>query len=743
MREEKRQVSAEERRQNAQQRLAMELRRDMDEKALRSLYKQLGLSKSPFASLNSGEKLAERISAYWFQPRRAYQTVSSLSREEVLALAKAASYGGEFYHDSWIQSLRRAHQGTEKEWNAAIERLMQRGLLIKLSYPSHHYGVGPCYYFPQVLFELIGPFLPQSSALGRLGEPRPGMKVTNAPHLTVSYCAALLCALNQNKVRRNQSGTLNKSDLKRLAKLFPSPLPFPLEASIVMLNLSGALKLDSQQYLEPVPEQVAHVLGSEQRLGLVRLAAIIALHHPLFQMIFAVMFAALPGQWAMPASIEAALVWVRYNLGYLFQELSDAYGPMAIGSYQHEPINRLMEMAANHSFFDALRDETDQIVAVRLSDEFLSLCRVQGSPANQNTASAESKPKDDTLHMQPNFEIIAPPDVPGSMLARLIRFVDLKQMDVVVTYRLTASSCRRAARDGVSAEEVLRFLNENSRYGVPDNVAHMVRDWMRGAGSVRFVQGLILHCRNAEAAAAIRQNAALRHWILEELSDGLFVINSDGFKKVVALLEQMGYPAPREIQRYSQEEPSEDNRFIERFYPSSRYDQRPNLEPDMIQGLLQTFLNEARALWAGNDIYSIQPTPHPPAAEFRHTIDDEDDLDDEDDFDENDDLDERGLDERIHYDPSDSEIPPLEALTPLRNEALEDALVKAVDFGMNAFISYPENESEPPRVDYVTPLEVESSGRFGNLLAFSHKTKANRRFALRKIQGVLLHDIPR
>lgn len=73
------------------------------------------------------------------------------------------------------------------------------------------------------------------------------------------------------------------------------------------------------------------------------------------------------------------------------------------------------------------------------------------------------------------------------MRDRLLPFAELvKSPEYLHTYRVSPVSVWNAAATGLDADEVLRFLEENSRYGTPPNFAVEVRGWFERCGVFRL-----------------------------------------------------------------------------------------------------------------------------------------------------------------------------------------------------------------------------------------------------------------
>ncbi|HEV8324115.1 MAG TPA: SEC-C metal-binding domain-containing protein [Myxococcota bacterium] len=102
-------------------------------------------------------------------------------------------------------------------------------------------------------------------------------------------------------------------------------------------------------------------------------------------------------------------------------------------------------------------------------------------------------------HVQPNFEVIVPPEAGAAAMFALGRFCRLVRLEIVATLKVEADSVRSAAGQGVTADEMTAALAAASAHGVPANVERGVRDF---AGTVRrayVLEGVVVVLPGAEA----------------------------------------------------------------------------------------------------------------------------------------------------------------------------------------------------------------------------------------------------
>lgn len=104
------------------------------------------------------------------------------------------------------------------------------------------------------------------------------------------------------------------------------------------------------------------------------------------------------------------------------------------------------------------------------------------------------------LYVQPDFEVLVPPDIPYSVRWKLALCSERVADDHLSVYRLTREAAASAADLGMSPGDIRRFLEREASGGVPDNVAGALEQWGREVGRLAFAELTVLQCRTAEEA---------------------------------------------------------------------------------------------------------------------------------------------------------------------------------------------------------------------------------------------------
>ena len=88
--------------------------------------------------------------------------------------------------------------------------------------------------------------------------------------------------------------------------------------------------------------------------------------------------------------------------------------------------------------------------------------------------------------IQPNLEILSPPDLLYAHYIELHKLADLQGIDVVARFELSKHSLHRALNSGMPTRTVRRFLKSRSATGIPDMVESMIDECDRKHGEVEI-----------------------------------------------------------------------------------------------------------------------------------------------------------------------------------------------------------------------------------------------------------------
>lgn len=88
--------------------------------------------------------------------------------------------------------------------------------------------------------------------------------------------------------------------------------------------------------------------------------------------------------------------------------------------------------------------------------------------------------------LQPNLEILSPPDLPYARYIALFGLADLKSIDVMTRFQITREAFQRAMNRGASGDAIREFLKTNSATGLPDTVEALIEECESKHGEIEI-----------------------------------------------------------------------------------------------------------------------------------------------------------------------------------------------------------------------------------------------------------------
>jgi hypothetical protein len=148
--------------------------------------------------------------------------------------------------------------------------------------------------------------------------------------------------------------------------------------------------------------------------------------------------------------------------------------------------------------------------------------------------------------VQPDFEVLVPPDVPYRLRWGLANCAELLHTDELWTFRLSRERLEEAAERGMPPEEVIRWLISHAEGGLPAQVELSLTQWSRSIGRTAWSEVILLACRNETDAADIAAHPRL-HGSLTQVGPLHFIVQPDCTEQVRKELAAAGLAPPRII----------------------------------------------------------------------------------------------------------------------------------------------------------------------------------------------------
>lgn len=165
---------------------------------------------------------------------------------------------------------------------------------------------------------------------------------------------------------------------------------------------------------------------------------------------------------------------------------------------------------------------------------------------------------DPSLYVQPDFDILLPPNASLRLEWAIGAFADLQNVDLVRTYHLTKESFGRALDHGLRGSEVIQTLRDHAYYDVPEGVIITLQQWEEQKDKLILTDVTLLRCQTSEVAEALLRNEKCRNLLGERLGESNFIIPRAHVKHLTKCLEAMGFhPNPRLASNPSSDEEQE------------------------------------------------------------------------------------------------------------------------------------------------------------------------------------------
>jgi len=289
------------------------------------------------------------------------------------------------------------------------------------------------------------------------------------------YC--LLVFFQHNPITLTKDGLLNKRTIEKLnacieLECSDIEIMFPnLFVGITTYSTAVAILLEIALQMELIhwckDQVVINAKLTEQWLGLPlpemndvlyhKFCSVIKLDLPEWDHFVIFLERLLPGKW------------------YLFEEVIHYFERYDIIKHVGNPIlnhisaNAWLQLLASFGWMQLGNDEDSRLAFRWLINE---------------TGSAECREYDGKLYVQPDFEILVPPDVNYSTRWELAYFTNHQHTKQIGVYKLSQSSVHHACTLGKSIDDCLRFLKANSLYEIPQHVENAMRQWSLSLPSI-------------------------------------------------------------------------------------------------------------------------------------------------------------------------------------------------------------------------------------------------------------------
>lgn len=239
------------------------------------------------------------------------------------------------------------------------------------------------------------------------------------------------------------------------------------------------------------------------------------------------------------AFMERATVLQWYSLSELLQAVlsccSIGHKPMDEETLRQELMTAWIRPLSTFRFVELAEDQEGQLwfrwlITPRLSSGELP-----------DSLSELALLTDPSLYVQPDFEVLLPPNASLRLEWGVAAFADLLNADLVRTYRLTKESFGRALDHGLRSSDVFQVLRDHAYYEVPEQVIITLQQWEEHKDKLYLTDVTLLRCQTNEVAEALLRNDKCRNLLGERIGETNFIISRAHIKHLTKCLEAMGF----------------------------------------------------------------------------------------------------------------------------------------------------------------------------------------------------------
>ncbi|WP_340008678.1 helicase-associated domain-containing protein [Paenibacillus sp. FSL K6-0276] len=112
--------------------------------------------------------------------------------------------------------------------------------------------------------------------------------------------------------------------------------------------------------------------------------------------------------------------------------------------------------------------------------------------------------------VQPDFEVLIPPEVPYTVRWTLAECAELLQTDTMWSLRLTREMLVHASERGMPPEEAIAWIGDHALGGLPPVVELSLEQWGKSIGRTSLSEVILLTCQTEEDGAAIAAHPRLQ-----------------------------------------------------------------------------------------------------------------------------------------------------------------------------------------------------------------------------------------
>ncbi len=145
--------------------------------------------------------------------------------------------------------------------------------------------------------------------------------------------------------------------------------------------------------------------------------------------------------------------------------------------------------------------------------------------------------------VQPNHEIMVPPDLKLRTFFALTEFGSIRSIDIMSILAVSKESLQGGLDRGLRAEDILDFLQTHSQTPVPDSLTHLVKECSGKHGEVNMgYAGGFIHIEDPAMLQQVKSNKRTAPFVKRTFDGGLVVLQPDtDLRRMGRELQRIGF----------------------------------------------------------------------------------------------------------------------------------------------------------------------------------------------------------
>ncbi|HJZ49515.1 MAG TPA: helicase-associated domain-containing protein [Roseiflexaceae bacterium] len=158
-------------------------------------------------------------------------------------------------------------------------------------------------------------------------------------------------------------------------------------------------------------------------------------------------------------------------------------------------------------------------------------------------AAPPPEPSTEPLVVQPNFEVVAPAFASPYARFQLGRIAERigDAREPAGVYRLTKRSVQAALERGITFDDMLRFLNDQSEHEPPQNVLASLREWAGQHGQLTMRRAVLLEADDPALLEQVRRDKRVRMPKVESLTETAWLVREGDASELAERLRKAGF----------------------------------------------------------------------------------------------------------------------------------------------------------------------------------------------------------